>query len=105
MRSIAVMPSMEMRRDMSGEDKFFANGEGPAPQCDVTGIDKVDDCTIRIDFGYGSTRDMESYKFEVCDHVGQVLLKYINNMYTNGKNVRHNVESNLFSNNGNVELP
>ena len=74
--------------------------------CDITGMDtQPGECTIRIDYGYGSDRDGQEYKFNTCDHVGQMMLKYLNNMYSNGKNIRHNVVQNLFTINGNVDLP
>ena len=84
-------------KDVTGPEDFTP--------CDVTGMNRIDDCYITIEFGYGSTRDMETFKFDVCDHVGQLVLKYINNMYSNGKNVRHNVVKNLFTVEGNVKVP
>lgn len=76
------------------------------PSCELTDMKmNPGECTIRIDFGYGSERDGQEYKFRTCDHVGQLLLKYINNMYSNGKNVRNNVVKNLFTINGNVDIP
>lgn len=76
------------------------------PTCDLTSMNtQPGECTIRIDFGYGSLRDGEEYKFNTCDHAGQMLLKYINNLYSNGKNIRHNVVHNLFTQNGNVDIP
>jgi len=76
------------------------------PSCDLTSMTtQPGECTIRIDFGYGSTRDGEEYKFNVCDHAGQMFLKYMNNMYSNGRNIRHNVVKNLFTMGGNVDVP
>jgi hypothetical protein len=86
------------------EVKNFTGPEDFTP-CDVTGMKRIDDCYITIEFGYGSTRDMQTFKFDVCDHVGQMVLKYINNMYSNGKNIRHNVVQNLFTTGGNVDVP
>ena len=90
----------EQIKDMS------SNNTDNQPTCDLTSMNtQPGECTIRINFGYGSLRDGEEYKFNTCDHAGQMLLKYINNLYSNGKNIRHNVVNNLFTMNGNVDMP
>lgn len=95
-----------MRSCATNQPKDMSDETEPTNQCDVTGmVTQPGECTIRIDFGYGSVRDSEEYEFHTSDHVGQLLLKYINNMYSNGKNIRHNVVNNLFTINGNVDLP
>ena len=49
------------------------------PRCPVTGReDMIDDCYIEIQFGYGSDKDMWTYKFgPVHDMVGKSVLELI----------------------------
>lgn len=49
------------------------------PKCVLSDSDDViDDCYIRIDFGYGSKRDLERYTFgPITDELGEEILQFI----------------------------
>lgn len=51
-------------------------------KCAVTNRDDViDDCHIKIEFGYGSDKDMTTYTFSpVHDEVGKKVLNYIDSL-------------------------
>jgi hypothetical protein len=55
--------------------------------CPVTGrTDFIDDCYIEIQFGYGSDKDMWTYKFgPVHDMVGKALLDLIQSFMDTAK--------------------
>jgi hypothetical protein len=69
----------------------FHTDEGPP--CPVTGRDDmIDDCYITIEFGYGSDKDMMTYKFgdkrsAVHDVVGKKVLEAIQSLMIEGKSV------------------
>jgi hypothetical protein len=48
-------------------------------KCAITNKkDVIDDCYIQLNFGYGSRRDMETYKFgPVRDKTAEKILQYI----------------------------
>lgn len=47
-------------------------------KCVVTNDPVIDDCSIRIDFGYGSNRDLQSFEFNtVSDELGEEILQLI----------------------------
>ena len=52
------------------------------PVCPVTGRnDVIDDCYIKIEFGYGSDKDLMTYRFgPVHDQVGKKLLETLQEM-------------------------
>jgi len=62
-------------------------------KCAVTGReDVIDDCYIEIQFGYGSDKDMWTYKFgddngAVHDIVGKKVLEAIQSLMPEGKSV------------------
>ena len=44
-------------------------------KCPITNDDVIDDCHIRIEFGYGSDLDMTTYSFSpVRDEVGSNMI-------------------------------
>ena len=61
--------------------------------CPVTErTDVIDDCYITIEFGYGSDKDLMTYKFggdngAVHDSVGKKVLEAIQSMMPEGKSV------------------
>lgn len=59
------------------------------PDCPVTDRkDMIDDCYIQVEFGYGSDKDMWTYKFgPVHDVVGKKVLEAIQSLMTEGKSV------------------
>jgi hypothetical protein len=59
------------------------------PACPVTNRkDMIDDCYIEIQFGYGSDKDMMTYKFgPVHDIVGKKVLEAIQSLMIDGKSV------------------
>ena len=73
------------------EDSFMSlEGE---PKCPVTERkDMIDDCYIEIQFGYGSDKDMWTYKFgddkgAVHDSVGKKVLEAIQSMMPKDRSV------------------
>ena len=65
--------------------------------CPITKKEVLDDCHIVIEFGYGSDKDLHTYKFSpVHDEVGKKVIKYIASLMPKsedvekfGKNVMH----------------
>ena len=58
-------------------------------RCDFTDVGTIDDCGIDINFGYGSNRDLQSFSFKnVSDGVGEKVLKFLNELFVNGKTIR-----------------
>jgi hypothetical protein len=57
--------------------------------CPVTDRkDVIDDCYITIEFGYGSDKDMTTYRFnKVQDSVGKKVLEAIQSMMPKGRSV------------------
>jgi hypothetical protein len=51
-------------------------------KCPITGrTDMIDDCHIRIEFGFGSDKDLTTYVFSpVHDEVGKKILEIIQEM-------------------------
>ena len=48
----------------------------------------IDDCYIRVEFGFGSDKDLMTYRFgPVHDEVGKKVLGLIQMLMTNGKSV------------------
>ena len=58
-------------------------------KCPVTDrTDVVDDCYITIEFGFGSDKDLWTYKFHtIHDSVGKKVLEAIQSMMPEGKSV------------------
>jgi hypothetical protein len=56
------------------------------PSCPITGReDMIDDCHITIEFGFGSDKDLTTYRFSpVHDEVGKKVLEFIQSMMTCG---------------------
>ena len=55
-------------------------------KCVVTNEPVIDDCSIRIDFGYGSNRDLQSFEFNtVSDELGEEILQLIASKLPKGK--------------------
>jgi hypothetical protein len=76
------------------------------PTCDFTDQRKIDDCGVEIDFGYGSNRDLEVYKFSnVSDEVGERILKFINEQFTNGKDISDFVQEHPLSMKEDIRMP
>lgn len=76
------------------------------PICDFTDQRKIDDCGVEIDFGYGSNRDLQAYKFSnVSDEVGERILKFINEQFTNGKDISDFVREHPLSMKEDIRMP
>ena len=58
-------------------------------KCPVTNReDVVDDCYITIEFGFGSDKDLWTYRFNtIHDSVGKKVLEAIQSMMPEGKSV------------------
>ena len=58
-------------------------------KCPVTNReDVIDDCYVTIEFGYGSDKDLWTYKFHtIHDSVGKKVLEAIQSMMSEGKSV------------------
>ena len=58
-------------------------------KCPVTNReDVIDDCYITIEFGYGSDKDLWTYRFNtIHDSVGKKVLEAIQSMMPEGKSV------------------
>ena len=56
-------------------------------RCAVTNSeDVIDDCYIKVEFGYGSPRDLETYNFGPVKHeIGEDILDYITFCMSEGK--------------------
>ena len=59
--------------------------------CDLTNTPMINDCYVRITFGYDSELNRHTYRFSTCDKVGQQIIQYINTLYTNGKTIDDHV--------------
>jgi len=50
-------------------------------KCPITNDEIIDDCHIRIEFGYGSDLDLTTFEFSpVSDRVGKAVLKTIQDL-------------------------
>ena len=58
-------------------------------RCPITGRDDmIDDCHITIEFGYGSDKDLTTYRFSpVHDEVGKKVLEAIQSLMPEGRSV------------------
>ena len=77
--------------------------------CPVTDReDVIDDCYITVEFGYGSDKDMMTYKFNtVHDSVGKKVLEAIQSLMPKGRSVEdfgRNTMDELFNENWWEEL-
>ena len=76
------------------------------PTCDFTDQRKIDDCGVQIDFGYGSNRDLQAFEFNnVSDEVGERILKFINEQFTNGKDISDFVKEHPLSMKEHIRMP
>ena len=76
------------------------------PTCDFTDKRKIDDCGVQIDFGYGSNRDLQAFEFNnVSDEVGERILKFINEQFTNGKDISDFVKEHPLSMKEHIRMP
>ena len=66
-------------------------------KCPVTDReDMIDDCYIKVEFGYGSDLDLMTYRFgPVHDEVGKKVLGLIQLLMTNGKSVEDFVKNEM----------
>lgn len=56
--------------------------------CPITNKQVIDDCHIKIEFGYGSDLDMTTYSFSpVHDEVGKKVLDYIQSLMPKGHSI------------------
>ena len=75
-------------------------------ECAFTGNGMIDDCGIELHFGYGSNRDMESYVIKnVSDGMGEKVLKFLNDNFVNGSDVRDYLRESPLAMKEDVRLP
>jgi hypothetical protein len=56
--------------------------------CPITNKQVIDDCHIKIEFGYGSDLDMTTYSFSpVHEKVGKKVLDYIKSLMPQGHSI------------------
>ena len=66
----------------------------------------IDDCGIELHFGYGSNRDMQSYVIRnVSDGMGEKVLKFLNDNFVNGSDIRDYLRENHLARKEDVRLP
>ena len=55
-------------------------------ECVVTQESVIDDCSIRIEFGYGSNRDLQTFEFNpISDELGEEILQFIKSKLNTSK--------------------
>ena len=75
-------------------------------KCAFTDNGMIDDCVIELYFGYGSNRDLQSFVFKnVSDGVGEKVLKFLNDLFVNGKTIRDFGHDSLGGNQEDIPLP
>ena len=75
-------------------------------KCDFTDAGMIDDCGIELHFGYGSNRDLQSFKFKnVSDGMGEKILKFLNDSFVNGKTIRDYGHDSLGGKPEDIQLP
>jgi hypothetical protein len=75
-------------------------------KCAFTDNGMIDDCGIELHFGYGSNRDMESYVIKnVSDGMGEKVLKFLNDNFVNGSDIRDYLRESPLAKKEDVELP
>jgi hypothetical protein len=73
-------------KDSKKRDPFYDDSLNI--NCPITNKDVLDDCHIVIEFGYGSDKDMTTYKFSpVHDEVGKKVVAYIQSLMPKGHSV------------------
>jgi len=53
--------------------------------CDLTDRPIINDCNVKVEFGYGSDRDGDVYRFCVDGDEGVKILKFIESLYVNDR--------------------
>lgn len=75
-------------------------------KCAFTDNGMIDDCGIEIYFGYGSNRDLQSFSFNnVSDGIGEKVLKFLNDLFVNGKTIRDFGHDSLGGKSEDIPLP
>ena len=75
-------------------------------KCAFTDKGMIDDCGIEIYFGYGSNRDLQSFTFKnVSDGIGEKVLKFLNDLFVNGKTIRDYGHDSLGGKQEDIPLP
>ena len=75
-------------------------------KCAFTDNGMIDDCGIELYFGYGSNRDLQSFVFKnVSDGIGEKVLKFLNDLFVNGKTIRDFGHDSLGGNQEDIPLP
>ena len=102
----------QIRFEESNEEEEEESSSCPShmldfkPTCDFTDQRKIDDCGVQIDFGYGSNRDLQAFEFNnVSDEVGERILKFINEQFTNGKDISDFVQEHPLSMKEDIRMP
>jgi len=75
-------------------------------KCALTDNGMIDDCGIELHFGYGSNRDMQSYVIKnVSDGMGEKVLKFLNDNFVNGSDIRDYLRESPLARKEDVRLP
>ena len=75
-------------------------------KCAFTDNGMIDDCGIELHFGYGSNRDMQSYVIKnVSDGMGEKVLKFLNDNFVNGSDIRDYLRESPLARKEDVRLP
>jgi hypothetical protein len=75
-------------------------------KCAFTDNGMIDDCGIELHFGYGSNRDMQSYVIKnVSDGMGEKVLKFLNDNFVNGSDIRDYLRESPLAMKEDVRLP
>jgi len=75
-------------------------------KCAFTDNGMIDDCGIELHFGYGSNRDMQSYVIKnVSDGMGEKVLKFLNDNFVNGSDIRDYLRESPLAMKDEVRLP
>ena len=59
-------------------------------KCDLSDKPMLNDCHVKLEFGYGSDIDGSVYHIDMTDELGHKVLDYIQTLYTNGKSINSN---------------
>ena len=88
------------------EEESAKNDYELTHRCAFTDNGMIDDCGIELHFGYGSNRDMQSYVIRnVSDGMGEKVLKFLNDNFVNGSDIRDYLRESPLARKEDVRLP
>lgn len=93
-----------LKKEIEAEDA--KNDYELTHRCAFTDNGMIDDCGIELHFGYGSNRDMQSYVIRnVSDGMGEKVLKFLNDNFVNGSDIRDYLRESPLAMKEDVRLP